>query len=85
MFGLGATSSIWDAMTKDLGVKVKDVYDILNLSTDNLAKLKRDFPEVWAQLNDDVQNSLNDVISKAKEVTDATNEINTPSKEIAPA
>ena len=76
MFGLGATSSIWDAMTKDLGVKVKDVYDILNLSTDNLAKLKRDFPEVWAQLNDDVQNSLNDVISKAKEVTDAVNEIN---------
>lgn len=67
---------IWSSISSDLGVNVKDVYGLINLSNDNLRKLKTDFPQVWNQLNEDVQTSLNEVISKAKEASDAINEIN---------
>lgn len=49
--------------------------DIHNLTEEQLKELQERFPEVIANLSDDAQTAINDIITKTEELRDAENEV----------
>lgn len=66
----------WQRISKDLGTTVSSADDLYNLSASQLELLKIDFPEVWAVLDDKVQDSFNTIIDETLKLRDAENEVN---------
>ena len=68
--------SIWKKMSVDLGATINSAEDLNKLSGEQLAMLKTDFPQVWAVLDDKVQNAMDDIIEKTLKLRDSENEVN---------
>lgn len=67
---------IWEKISKDLGKTIGSVTDINKLTADELTKLKEDFPELWSNLDENVQNAYNDIIEKNQEWEEAVKKVN---------
>lgn len=70
------TAEEWDKASQSIGRQVRSVYDLINLTGEQLQMVKEASPYLWAHLQEDFRGYLQDIIESEQSLKDITDTIN---------